>query len=322
MARLAAARGRRRSRRPADHVRRRRRAAAARARAAVAAGLRGLAPGARSATPPSRRSSSSTSTARCIDALLPGAACAASSRTTTPGALQRQLLDVPRGRLARARTRASGRCAARGGTSPTRRSWPGSRSTGRSRTVEQFGPRRARSSAGARSRDEIHAEVLRAAATTRARQRSRSPTAPTSSTRACCMMPLVGFLPPDDPRVIGTVEAIERELTRDGFVQRYQPTTDATSTACRRARASFLPCSLLAGRRATRCMGRHDEARALFERLLALRNDVGLLVGGVRPDRAPPARQLPAGVHPRRARQHGARSLGGTRAPATPETRR
>ena len=73
----------------------------------------------------------------------------------------------------------------------------------------------------------------------------------------------------------GTVAAIERELMRDGFVLRY-PTDAGRSTACRRAkarssRARFWLADNLA------LLGRRDEARALFERLLALRNDVGLL---------------------------------------------
>ena len=88
------------------------------------------------------------------------------------------------------------------------------------------------------------------------------------------MMPLVGFLPPDDPRVQGTVDAIERELVVDGFVQRYQ--TEGGVDGLPPGEGAFLPCSFwLADNLAL--MGRIDEARALFERLIALRNDVGLI---------------------------------------------
>jgi GH15 family glucan-1,4-alpha-glucosidase len=91
---------------------------------------------------------------------------------------------------------------------------------------------------------------------------------------ALLMMPLVGFLPPTDARVIGTVAAIERELMRDGFVQRYR--TDDADDGLPPGEGAFLLCSFwLADNYAL--MGRERDARALFERLLALRNDVGLL---------------------------------------------
>ncbi len=88
------------------------------------------------------------------------------------------------------------------------------------------------------------------------------------------MIPLVGFLSPDDPRMRGTVKAIEERLTTDGFVTRYPtvPEVDGLPPG----EGAFLPCSFwLADNLALQ--GRHDEARALFERLLAVRNDVGLL---------------------------------------------
>jgi GH15 family glucan-1,4-alpha-glucosidase len=91
------------------------------------------------------------------------------------------------------------------------------------------------------------------------------------------MMPLVGFLPADDSRVRGTVDAIERELTRDGFVERYEtvPEVDGLPPG----EATFLLCSFwLADNFAL--LGRHDDAVRLFERLLAIRNDVGLLSEG------------------------------------------
>ncbi|HZI82630.1 MAG TPA: glycoside hydrolase family 15 protein, partial [Casimicrobiaceae bacterium] len=87
------------------------------------------------------------------------------------------------------------------------------------------------------------------------------------------LMPIVGFLPARDPRVQGTVRAIERELMTDGFVLRYPTETGVDGLPP--GEGVFLPCSFwLADNYAL--AGRRDEATALFERLLALRNDVGL----------------------------------------------
>jgi GH15 family glucan-1,4-alpha-glucosidase len=88
------------------------------------------------------------------------------------------------------------------------------------------------------------------------------------------MMPLVGFLPAHDVRMRGTIEAIERTLRRDGFVARYEtvPAVDGLPEG----EGAFLACSFWL----VDCLallGRMDDARALFERLLAIRNDVGLL---------------------------------------------
>jgi GH15 family glucan-1,4-alpha-glucosidase len=92
------------------------------------------------------------------------------------------------------------------------------------------------------------------------------------------LIPQMGFLPPDDKRVIGTIEAIQRELsTEDGFVLRY-PTKgeDAGVDGLEGDEGAFLACSFwLADDLAM--IGRVDEARQLFERLLSLRNDLGLL---------------------------------------------
>src|SRR5262245_20718703 len=88
------------------------------------------------------------------------------------------------------------------------------------------------------------------------------------------MIPLVGFLPATDPRVLGTVEAIRSHLTTDGLVARYQtvPELDGLPPG----EGAFLACSFwLADNLALQ--GKQAEARALFERLLAVRNDVGLL---------------------------------------------
>lgn len=88
------------------------------------------------------------------------------------------------------------------------------------------------------------------------------------------MLPLVGFLPPEDPRVRGTVEAIQRELCRDGLVHRYD--TREVVDGLPPGEGVFLACSFwLADNLALR--GQEAEAREMFERLLALCNDVGLL---------------------------------------------
>ena len=88
------------------------------------------------------------------------------------------------------------------------------------------------------------------------------------------MIPLVGFLPTDDPRVRGTVEAIERNLTTDGLVARYATKQEVDGLPA--GEGAFLACSFwLADNFAL--LGRRDDALRLFERLLELRNDVGLL---------------------------------------------
>jgi GH15 family glucan-1,4-alpha-glucosidase len=94
------------------------------------------------------------------------------------------------------------------------------------------------------------------------------------------MIPLVGFLPPSDARVKGTLGAIERDLMAEGFVLRYrtQPDVDALPPG----EAAFLACSFwLADNLAL--SGRKEEAQRLFERLLSLCNDVGLLSEGYDP---------------------------------------
>jgi GH15 family glucan-1,4-alpha-glucosidase len=90
------------------------------------------------------------------------------------------------------------------------------------------------------------------------------------------MMPLVGFLPASDPRVKGTVAAIQRELMVDGLVHRYPPEGSEKVDGLPPGEGAFLACTFwLADNLAM--MGRRDEAVEIFERLLALRNDVGLL---------------------------------------------
>jgi GH15 family glucan-1,4-alpha-glucosidase len=89
------------------------------------------------------------------------------------------------------------------------------------------------------------------------------------------MMPLTGFLPATDERVRGTIEAIERELMQDGLVLRYRPQQEHVDGLPGRE-GVFLPCSFWLAD-CLHLIGRKKEARELFERLLTLRNDLGLL---------------------------------------------
>jgi GH15 family glucan-1,4-alpha-glucosidase len=88
------------------------------------------------------------------------------------------------------------------------------------------------------------------------------------------LLPVVGFLPPQDPRVIGTIEAIERGLMVGGFVQRYD--TSRSDDGLPPGEGAFLACSFWLVD-AYVMLGRLDDAQALFKRLAALCNDVGLL---------------------------------------------
>lgn len=122
-------------------------------------------------------------------------------------------------------------------------------------------------------RDRIHGEVCRAGFNTTLNAFVQS----YGSDRldaSVLLIPLVGFLPPNDPRVLGTVAAIERALLHNGLVRRYLP--DATVDGIPGGEGAFLACSfwlvdnlVVSGRRA--------DAERLFEQLLAVRNDVGLL---------------------------------------------
>jgi GH15 family glucan-1,4-alpha-glucosidase len=90
------------------------------------------------------------------------------------------------------------------------------------------------------------------------------------------MIPIVGFLAPSDPRVVSTIEAVQRELMDDGFVLRYRTADDGAVDGLVGREGAFLACSFWM----VDCLhmiGREDEARELFGRLLSLRNDLGLL---------------------------------------------
>ncbi|MFH8635015.1 glycoside hydrolase family 15 protein [Streptomyces lydicus] len=92
---------------------------------------------------------------------------------------------------------------------------------------------------------------------------------------ATLLIPRVGFLPGDDPRVVGTIDAVRRELTHDGLVRRYS-SGDVPVDGLPGGEGAFLACSFWLVD-ALQLSGRRQEAARLFERLLELRNDVGLL---------------------------------------------
>ncbi|MFE2159494.1 glycoside hydrolase family 15 protein [Streptomyces lydicus] len=92
---------------------------------------------------------------------------------------------------------------------------------------------------------------------------------------ATLLIPRVGFLPGDDPRVVGTIDAVRRELTHDGLVRRYS-SGDVPVDGLPGSEGAFLACSFWLVD-ALQLSGRRPEAAQLFERLLELRNDVGLL---------------------------------------------
>ena len=124
-----------------------------------------------------------------------------------------------------------------------------------------------------RTREQIHAQVCEAGFDTQ--RNSFVQYYGTSDLDASLLLiPLVGFLPPDDARVVATVDAIQRELVVNGLVLRYATATGLDSLPA--GEGVFLPCTFwLADCLAV--TGRRKEAEALFERLLALCNDVGLL---------------------------------------------
>ena len=125
-----------------------------------------------------------------------------------------------------------------------------------------------------RIRDQIHAEVCERGYNTE--KRAFTQVFGSDALDASLLtMPLAGFLPVDDDRVRGTIEAIERELMRDGFVLRYLPQETGVD-GLPGNEGVFLPCSFWLAD-CWHLLGRKKEARELFERLLEVRNDLGLL---------------------------------------------
>jgi GH15 family glucan-1,4-alpha-glucosidase len=123
-------------------------------------------------------------------------------------------------------------------------------------------------------RDEIHTQVL-AKAWSEGKQAFAQSYGADELDAAVLLMPLVGFLPATDPRVVTTVAAIRRELTVDGLVLRYRPQESGVD-GLPAGEGVFLACTFWLVM-VLELQGLHDEARELFERLLDLRNDVGLL---------------------------------------------
>jgi GH15 family glucan-1,4-alpha-glucosidase len=124
-----------------------------------------------------------------------------------------------------------------------------------------------------RVRDTIHEDVCRKAFDTQLGSFVQA-YGSTSLDASLLLLPLVGFLPPADPRIVGTVKAIEERLVADGFVCRYD--TGEVADGLPPGEGAFLACSFWLADNFV-LQGRIAEARELFERLIALRNDVGLL---------------------------------------------
>jgi len=90
------------------------------------------------------------------------------------------------------------------------------------------------------------------------------------------MIPFFGFLPATDPRVLSTIERIEKELVVDGFVQRYRPDESADVDGLPPGEGAFLPCTFWLVT-CLRLIGREQDARNMFKRLLDIRTPLGLL---------------------------------------------
>lgn len=124
-----------------------------------------------------------------------------------------------------------------------------------------------------RLRDEIHAEILE-----KGFNRERGAFVQSYGSdhldASLLLMPIMGFLPPDDPRMVSTVDAIQRDLAVDGLLLRYD--TEEAGDGLPAGEGAFLACSFWLADNMV-LQGRNDDAEELFERLLGLRNDVGLL---------------------------------------------
>jgi GH15 family glucan-1,4-alpha-glucosidase len=122
-------------------------------------------------------------------------------------------------------------------------------------------------------RDKLHAEVLERGFHPK-REAFTQAYGSAALDASTLLIPLVGFLPPDDPRVLSTARVIERELSRDGLILRYD--TAESDDGLPEGEGAFLACSLWLADNMV-LQGRRDDAEQLFEKVLALRNDVGLL---------------------------------------------
>ena len=199
------------------------------------------------------------------------------------------------------RTRASGRCAAASGNSPSPRRWPGWRWTARSAarrnsTCREGSISGARCASGSTTRSAARATTRRSGSFVQYYGGDELDA-------SLLLLPLVGFLPPEDPRIKGTVAAIQRELTVDGLVLRYR--TREAVDGLPPGEGVFLACSFWLADNLI-LQGRKREARALFERLLGLCNDVGLLAEEYDPRARRQLGNFPAGILASGADQHRA----------------
>ena len=124
-------------------------------------------------------------------------------------------------------------------------------------------------------RDTIHREICERGFDTKQNTFTESYSSPMLDASILLMM-TVGFLPPDDPRVKGTIEAIEKHLIVDGFVMRHDPRDTSETKSEEPREGAFLACSLWLAD-AYVMMGEIDKAQALFDRVVGIGNDLGLL---------------------------------------------
>jgi GH15 family glucan-1,4-alpha-glucosidase len=124
-------------------------------------------------------------------------------------------------------------------------------------------------------RDEIHAEVCEKGFDVELNSFTQYYGSELLDSSLLMLAPL-GFLPPDDPRIVGTVEAIEKGLVVDGFVLRYQTDTDENVDGLKGREGAFLMTSFWLADNFV-LLGRHDDAKEMFDRLCGICNDVGLL---------------------------------------------
>ena len=168
-------------------------------------------------------------------------------------------------------------------------------------------------------RDQIHAEVCEKGYDAK-RGTFTQYYGSTELDAAVLLIPEVGFLPPDDPRVVSTVETIQTELTSGGLVLRYtQPAAAAGPTnvdGLTGSEGAFLACSFWLVN-ALHMIGQDDDARAAVRAAAGHAQRRRPAQRGVRPALQPPGRQLPAGIQPHAADPVGAQS-GAARGPPHP----
>ena len=126
--------------------------------------------------------------------------------------------------------------------------------------------------------------------------------------RRLLMIPLVGFLPATDERVASTIRLIEKELMFDGYVARYHPDESGNVDGLPPGEGAFLPCSFWLVD-CLHLMGREDEARTMFERLLSISTSLGLMAEEYETKRGRLIGEFSSGLHARRPDQYGAQSL-------------